>query len=159
MTRSGRGRFKGSYAVLALLIIVGGAILQFNWMKHAKQEDVVSNAFVEKLGEWMLHQKGLAPEKPGEALGIETIACEYCLGTGSVLGEDGAKSLCPICLGVGSHVIRRFDPADRICPLCAGMGRTRLPDSAEYGTCPRCGGRGLVRSQAAAEDAAAGAAK
>ncbi len=135
---------------MALLIIVGGAILQFNWMKHAKQEDVVSNAFVEKLGAWMLHQKGLSPDQPsGGAQVAETIACENCFGTGSVLGEDGAKTLCPICLGVGSHAIRRFDPADRICPLCAGMGRTRLPDSGAYGTCPRCDGRGLVRSPAA----------
>jgi DnaJ-class molecular chaperone len=64
--------------------------------------------------------------------------------------------MCPICLGLGFHMIKRFDASDRICPLCAGMGRVALPDTGVIGTCPRCEGRGLVRSQAAASAAAAG---
>ena len=145
--------------VIALLI-VGGGILQFDWMQRARQAagsgDIVSNPLAEKLGRWMLDKRGLSAAGAGaglEAPGVEKIMCETCLGTGEVPDTDGNPVMCPICQGVGFRMIRRMDPADRLCPLCAGMGRVELPDTGEVTTCPRCNGRGLVRSNSPAAPA------
>lgn len=139
------------YATLVILVAVIAVVLQTSWMDRIKRtggKDVVPPAFAEKLSRWMLKSKGLDPESLAalNAQGVEKIQCETCLGTGNSLSAAGRKDICPICLGVGFHVIRRLDPADRICPACSGMGRTELPDTGQVGTCPRCGGRGLIRT-------------
>jgi hypothetical protein len=148
-----RPKGKRVYGLLVALLVVGGGILQYQWMQRVRQagaDDVVPPAFAEQIGRWMLAGKGLAPDggaiSPNTA-GAEKIICEHCMGSGSALSDLGERSICPICQGVGFHMIRRFDPADRICPFCSGMGRVELPDTGEVGTCPRCDGRGLVRSQ------------
>lgn len=153
-------RARRVYGVVILLLVIGGAILQFKWMQQARDSgatDIVPSAFAEKLQQWMLMKKGL---DPGQAYSggpaAERITCETCLGTGTYLPENGVPTMCPICLGVGFHMIRRLDSADRICPLCAGMGRVQRPDTGEVATCPRCDGRGLVRSHAETGPAPAG---
>lgn len=143
------------------LLVIGGGILQFNWMQRARRaagsEDLISNPVADKIGRWMLEKRGLGPGAASsfgggaEAPGIERIICETCMGTGEAPPAGGAPGICPICQGVGFRMIRRFDAADRLCPLCAGMGRVELPDTGVVDTCPRCAGRGLVRSQPEAE--------
>jgi hypothetical protein len=151
--RPRRPRGKRVYGFLIALLVVGGGVLQYQWMQRVRQQgatEVVPPAFAEQIGRWMLAGKGLAPDGGSlapSADGAEKIICENCMGSGNVLSELGERSICPICQGVGFHMIRRFDPADRICPFCSGMGRVELPDTGEVGTCPRCDGRGLVRSQ------------
>ena len=144
------------YGVLILILVVGGGLLQFHWMQNARKANTVPDAFAEKLARWMMLKKGLTPEEAGLDSGVpgaEKLPCQNCLETGSVLADGGGREICPVCLGVGFHLIRRLDSADRICPNCAGMGRTQKPGTGEYGTCPRCDGRGLVRPPAAAEPA------
>lgn len=142
--------------LIALLVVVG-FILQYQWMKRARQEgaaDIAPNTLAEKISHWMLEQKEPEAESAvREADGTEKIFCEACLGTGTVLSGGDAKEICPICQGVGYHMVRRFDPADRICPACGGMGRLAMPDTGAVETCPRCTGRGLIRSQVPAEAA------
>ena len=142
--------------MLILLLVVGGAYLQFQWMQRAREagaENIMPSPFAEKLQKWMLMKKGLEPGAPGATApgGAEKIVCDTCLGTGTYLPDTCAPSLCPVCLVVGFPMTRRLDPADHLCPLCAGMGRVSA--DGEVGVCPRCGGRGLVRSPA--PDAAA----
>lgn len=152
-------RGKAIYGGLLIAMILGGFALQSRWMKHVQdQKDVsiLSPGLADKVSRWMLEKKGMDPgalrfDEPG----VEKINCETCLGTGKVMGAEGGPVICPICQGVGFHMIRRFDAADRICPNCAGMGRTERLDTGAVGVCPRCDGRGLIHSQAAA-DAAAG---
>ena len=140
-------------AAIGLLVIVG-FFLQLNWMQRAKQNaDIPANSFADKLGQWMLKQKGVAPGGETGAPGVESIECDRCFGTGGVLSPEGQRDICPICLGVGSRVIRRIHPDDYKCPACGGMGRMVLPDTGEVGTCPRCQGRGLIRRTGAAEAA------
>lgn len=133
------------------LLVVAGFFLQLNWMQQARKRSApemgMPGGFADKLGRWMLMKRGVDPAAATGVPGVETIECEYCLGTGHILSPSGQKMICPVCQGVGSRLIRRLDEYDRICPLCAGMGRTELPDTGEIGTCPRCGGRGLIRSQ------------
>lgn len=140
------------------LLVIGGGILQFDWMQRARRaagsEDLISNPVADKIGRWMLEKRGLGPGGGGDVLGglaeapgVERIICETCMGTGEAPAVDGMPGICPVCQGVGFRMIRRFDAADRLCPLCAGMGRVELPDTGVVDTCPRCGGRGLVRSQ------------
>lgn len=150
-------RGKRIYGIVILLLVVGGAYLQFKWMQQARKnsaEAIMQPAFAEKLQQWMLMKKGLAPgDSMAGGSAAEQIPCETCLGTGTFVPDTGVPTMCPICLGVGFHMIRRMDPGDRICPLCAGMGRVQRPDTGEVDTCPRCSGRGLVHSPAAAESA------
>ena len=132
------------------LLVAAGFFLQLNWLQSARErkaaEPAASGTFADKLGEWMLKQKGGASGAavPG-APGVEMVECVRCLGTGSTLSDDGKRAICPICLGVGSRLIRRLDPADYTCPACGGMGRLESADTGEVGTCPRCQGRGLIR--------------
>jgi len=135
--------------VIFLLVLVG-FILQFQWMSRMKETgatDVVSPALADKIKNFMLRKKGLPVDTLStEAQATERIPCDTCMGGGTILTPDGQREICPICLGVGFHVIRRMDPADRLCPLCGGMGRVENPETGRVGTCPRCDGRGLVRS-------------
>lgn len=148
--RAKRSRGKGIYGGVIFLLVLVGFILQFQWMDRMKESgstDVVPQAFAEKLKVWMLRKKGMEPDTLStEAKAAEEIPCRTCMGSGTILTPEGERLICPICLGVGFHMVRRFDPADHLCPLCAGMGRVEWPDTGEVGTCPRCGGRGLVRS-------------
>lgn len=149
---------KGVYVTLMFLLVVAGFILQMHWLQTARERKVSEAApgsFSEKLGRWMLMQKGVADGATGSgAPGVETIECDRCLGTGSTLSDEGKRDLCPICLGVGSRLIRRLDPADYQCPACGGMGRMEWPDTGEVGVCPRCQGRGLIRAAAPADEPA-----
>ena len=143
-------------AVIGLLVILG-FFLQLNWMQRARENtDIPANSFADKLGQWMLQQKGAEPVAGGGtgAPGVESIECDRCFGTGGVLSPDSKREICPICLGVGSRLIRRLDPNDVKCPACGGMGRMVLPDTGEVGTCPRCQGRGLIRRGGGTADAA-----
>ena len=142
------------YGVLILILVVGGGLMQFHWMQTARKANTVPDAFAEKLARWMMLKKGLSPEEVGletGAPGVEKLPCQNCLETGSVLADGGGREICPVCLGVGFHLIRRLDSAERICPNCAGMGRALQPDTGKYGTCPRCDGRGLVRPAGAGD--------
>ena len=141
------------------LVVVAGFFLQLNWMQRIRQRDlseVAPNSMASKLGQWMLRQKGVESDASLRAPGIETIECENCQGTGSILSEEGFQGVCPICQGVGSRLVRRLDSSEYVCPACVGMGRVELPDTGEVGTCPRCGGRGLIRNPAETEDPVAG---
>ena len=143
-------------AVIGLLVILG-FFLQLNWMQRARENtDIPANSFADKLGQWMLQQKGAEPVAGGGsgAPGVESIECDRCFGTGGVLSPDSKREICPICLGVGSRLIRRLDPNDVKCPACGGMGRMVLPDTGEVGTCPRCQGRGLIQRGGGTADAA-----
>ena len=145
--RSGRG----VYGSLILVLVIVGFVLQFQWMQHVREsgaKGIVPNTFAEKLTRWMLQKKGVPLEETDvqQTAGAEKIVCGNCMGTGSILTPGDTKEICPICQGVGFHMVRRFDPADRICPFCGGMGRVFLPDTGLAGTCPRCDGRGLIRS-------------
>jgi hypothetical protein len=147
-----RPKGRGVYGGLIALLVLVAFIVQFKWMQHAKETGAISldsQGLASKLSLWMLQKKGLDAEAGAvDISGAQKIACETCMGTGSVLSGKGEKEICPICLGVGFHMVRRFDPSDRICPFCVGMGRAVMPDTGAVDTCPRCGGRGLVRSQA-----------
>ena len=137
---------------LMALVVVGGFFLQLNWMQRAKREgavDMAPNALADKLGQWMLEKRG-GESRASEASatvapGVETKKCFNCQGMGYIFTADGQREICPICQGVGSHLVRYLDSADELCPGCAGMGRAVLSDTGEVGTCPRCGGRGLIR--------------
>ena len=144
-----RTKGKNVFGVLILLLVLAG-VWQYQWMKRIRQKgakDVVPPVFAEQLSRWMLHKKGLDPEPVSlEVLGAEKIDCGACMGSGRSLAGGGENEICPICQGVGFHMIRRFDSADRICPACGGMGRVEMPDTGAVDTCPRCDGRGLIRN-------------
>lgn len=139
-------RSKSITVALMFVLVIAGFFLQLNWMQRAKRNaEIPENGFADKLGQWMLQQKGGGDAVVAGEPGVETIECDRCLGTGGILSADGKRDICPICLGVGSRLIRRLHPDDYRCPACGGMGRMVLPDTGEVGTCPRCGGRGLIR--------------
>jgi hypothetical protein len=96
----------------------------------------------------LLRQKGISPETPAAAdAAVQTLPCTWCLGVGVRAVPGGGDAVCPVCLGVGSHAIRRFSPAERICPACLGMGRaweSGLEGEGPVIPCPRCDGRGLL---------------
>ena len=148
---------KGAYVALMALVVVAGFFLQLNWMQQARKKTapdlVVPGGFADKLGRWMLMKKGVDPNSMSGAPGVETIECGFCMGTGNLLSDESRETICPICQGVGSRLIRRLDENDRICPFCGGMGRAKLPDTGQFDTCPRCGGRGLVRRPPPADSA------
>ncbi len=144
------------YVALMVVVVVAGFFLQLDWIRRMREQNsanIAPNALADKLGQWMLETKGVEAGGAAAAPGVETIECGNCLGTGSVLSEDGRREMCPICMGVGSRLIRRLDPADKQCPACGGMGRVKWPDTGKVDTCPRCQGRGLIRRPAAAEPA------
>lgn len=149
-------KYRNVYIVLMAGVVIAGFIWQLKWMQDVRREgadNIVPNSFMSQLGNWMLDSRGGGGAGgAGLAPGVETLECNTCLGTGSILSANGERAICAICLGVGSRLIRRQDDLDRICPLCAGMGRTMLPDTDQVGLCPRCDGRGLVRPQAATEE-------
>lgn len=148
---------KGKNVTVALMfvLVIAGFFLQLNWMQRAKQNaEIPPDGFAAKLGQWMLNQKGAGESAATGAPGVENIECDRCFGTGGVLSPEGKREACPICMGVGSRLIRRLDPADYKCPACGGMGRMVLPDSGVVGTCPRCEGRGLIRRGGGTADAA-----
>lgn len=106
------------------------------------------NPIARFLQDRMMEKKGLDGEKEGqtaagEPAGTETIACGYCFGIGQVRA-DGQAVLCPVCLGVGSHAVRRIAGDELICIACDGMGRVVEEGGVAAETCPRCRGRGLV---------------
>jgi len=137
---------KNVYVALMVVLVIAGFFLQLNWMQRAKENaEIPPDGFAAKLGQWMLHQKGAGESAAPGAPGVENIECDRCFGTGGVLSSDSKREICPICLGVGSRLIRRLDPNDVKCPACGGMGRMVLPDSGVVGTCPRCEGRGLIQ--------------
>ena len=144
-----RAKGKRVYGTVILLLVLGGGYLQFQWMDKAHKPDVVPNVLAEKVGRWMMQKRGISPHDEtltSSVAATERVPCETCMGSGKALASGG-KEICPICLGVGFHTIRRFDSTDRICPYCAGMGRAAMPDTGEVGSCPRCQGRGLVQTQ------------
>jgi hypothetical protein len=147
-----RSKGKNVFGGLIAILVVIGFFLQLQWMKAVRQKgaaEIAPNALAEKISLWMLENKEREPTSIVEDTGgAEKIMCEACMGTGTVLSGSGPKEICPICQGVGFHMIRRFDPADRICPACGGMGRLQMPDTGVVDTCPRCAGRGLIRGQA-----------
>ena len=148
---------KGKSVTVALMfvLVVAGFFLQLNWMQRAKQNaEIPPDGFGAKLSQWMLNQRGAGAGVPAGAPGVETIECDRCFGTGGVLSPDSKREICPICVGVGSRLIRRLDPNDVKCPACGGMGRMVLPDTGEVGTCHRCQGRGLIRRGGGTADAA-----
>ncbi len=146
-----RAKGKNVFGGLIALLVVVAFFLQLQWMRHARESDaatIAPNSLAEKISQWMVETK--APEAGAREMdlnGAEKISCEVCMGTGTVLSGKDATEFCPICLGVGYHMIRRLDPADRICPACGGMGRLDMPDTGAVEVCPRCSGRGLIRSQ------------
>jgi hypothetical protein len=152
----------GVYGGLIFVFVTVAFILQFQWMQRVRrsgQTDIVPESFASAIRSWMLRRSGIAPEEYDPSLeqfGIERRDCATCMTSGTVTGPDGQAGICPVCLGVGFRMIRRFDAADDLCPACAGMGRVELPDTGEVGVCPRCTGRGLIRRQGPAAAAADG---
>ena len=139
------------YGLVIAVMVMTAIVLQYRWMSNVRAtgaEGIVPNTLAEKLGQWMLMRRGISLEDPRMAgqPGVEQIQCDTCMASGELFGEDGQKVMCPVCLGVGFRMVRRFEAGDRICPLCAGMGRVEMFDTGEIGTCPRCEGRGLVSS-------------
>ena len=152
LVRTQHSHGKTIYGGVIFLLVLVGFVLQFHWMNSVQEsgmsEEVVPQAFAEKLKIWMLRKKGIEPDTLStEAKSAEQIPCETCMGFGTILTPQGQREICPICLGVGFHMVRRFDPAEKICPACAGMGRVKMTDTGAGATCPRCGGRGLIRTQ------------
>jgi hypothetical protein len=148
-----RGASKNVYGLLIVAMVLVAFVLQYHWMQRVRElgaDGIAPNTFAEKLSRWMLHKRGVSLDDPAVLgqIGTERIPCETCGQTGTLFSEAGAPVPCPICLGVGFRMIRRFDAADYICPACAGMGRVEMPDTGVVDTCPRCGGRGLVQSTA-----------
>ena len=143
---------KGPVVALLALLVVAGFLLQANWMQRAREKPasdlVAPGGFADKLGRWMMMKKGVDPATVSGAPGVETIECGFCMGTGHVLSDESRKTICPVCQGVGSRLIRYLDESDRICPNCVGMGRAEDVETGVVGVCPRCGGRGLVRRPA-----------
>jgi len=151
ISRTRRSRGKTVYSGVIFLLVVVGFFMQFHWMNQVREsgntDSVVSGEFASRLRDWMLRKKGLPSDTLStEAQSAEKIPCETCMGSGTFLSPDGEREICPICLGVGFHMIRRFDPEERLCPFCSGMGRAFSLDTGEAETCPRCKGRGLILS-------------
>ena len=150
---------KGAYVALMALLVVAGFILQANWMQRAREKPasdlVTPGGFADKLGRWMMMKKGVDPRAISGAPGVETVECSFCMGTGNVLSDQSRKTMCPVCQGVGSRLIRYLDESDRICPNCVGMGRAEDVETGVVDVCPRCGGRGLVRRPAPSDSAPA----
>lgn len=146
------------YGIVIVLLIIGGAFLQFHWMQSAREAarsgEIISNPVAEWIGRWMLEKRGLGAGPGGMPIapGVERVDCPACLGTGKTPAVGGAPGICAICQGVGFRMIRRFEAAEKLCPLCAGMGRVERPDTGQLDTCPRCGGRGLVQTGISAAD-------
>jgi len=140
-----------------LFIVLLGFVLQFQWMNHMKETgdtDVVTPAFAEKIKQVMLRKKGLPPDALSTgAKPAEQVPCEHCMEGGTIITPEGERAICPICFGVGYHMVRRFDPAEKYCPACGGMGRVKSPDTGLVETCVRCNGRGLVLTQTTADPA------
>jgi len=86
----------------------------------------------------------------------QRVICEHCDGRGVYRPPSAPKAvaLCPVCFGLGSHLVRRLDDNDELCPACGGMGRVADASGEMADTCERCGGRGLVLDA----DASAGSA-
>ncbi|MFH0880687.1 MAG: hypothetical protein V2A34_13310 [Lentisphaerota bacterium] len=81
-------------------------------------------------------------------LQIRRIPCDYCGEVGTVRDPnhpDRPTMICPVCYGIGSHTIRKFDKHDTLCPLCGGAGRVGDAPSGYAQECPRCDGRGVIR--------------
>ena len=141
-------------------MIVAGFAAQLLWMgKHTGGRDadkMVSpdNPIARFLQNTMMEKKGLdGTDGEGEAsrAGTETIACAYCFGIGQVRA-DGQVVLCPVCLGVGSHAVRRITGDELLCIACDGMGRVAQDGAIEAETCPRCRGRGLIERNKPADE-------
>jgi DnaJ-class molecular chaperone len=79
---------------------------------------------------------------------VDRIECDYCGGTGVIEKQDQIREfeMCPICFGVGGHLVRYMDKQDKLCPACGGMGRLYDYDTGQARTCERCRGRGLIRT-------------
>lgn len=119
---------KNRSGIYALIVILLGAVLvifQGVWVSRNKA----------------LFQRGVVLE-----LVTEKIDCDYCGGLGMI--RDPAYPtqmyLCPLCFGVGSHVVRRITDRDTLCPVCGGLGRVLDEPTGYAQTCPRCDGRGLI---------------
>lgn len=113
---SGRNRFVAPVAFLVLLILIGQAF-------------------------WLTENRALF-----SPFAIDRIPCDKCARRGTV--RDAADSrivtMCPVCFGIGSHMIRWFDDLDVVCAPCGGMGR--VDEEGVWRTCRRCDGRGLHRA-------------
>lgn len=81
---------------------------------------------------------------------VQKVQCDHCGGTGLLKGSNGVQVvLCPVCFGVGSHLVRKTGTADVLCPACGGMGRLIDARTGEARFCKRCGGRGLITTEPA----------
>lgn len=78
-----------------------------------------------------------------------SIECDHCGGLGFIPDQQdpSKRHICPLCYGMGGHLIRKFDKKDKLCPLCGGMGRVLDEETGEAEWCPRCGGRGVIRER------------
>ena len=96
-----------------------------------------------KQSEWMEQNR----PRFRRLISIKRVGCDYCAETGIIDDETEAAGfrLCPICFGVGVHMIRKLDDHDKLCPACGGMGRLYDFDTEQPRTCGRCDGRGLIR--------------
>jgi len=76
----------------------------------------------------------------------QKVICEHCDGRGTLRDTDNPSKLelCPLCFGLGSHLVRKVDGHDELCPRCGGMGRLVDEDTGVGRSCPRCEGRGLI---------------
>ncbi len=116
-TRSGgRNRYVAPVALLVLLILVGQAF-------------------------WLSGNRELfAP------FTTTRIPCDHCAHRGTLRDahDQRVMRMCPVCFGVGSKTLRRFDDQDVVCAACGGMGR--IEEEEIWRTCRRCDGRGLHRA-------------
>jgi DnaJ-class molecular chaperone len=85
-------------------------------------------------------------EKERFKIYAKQVQCEHCESRGVVESpENPAKlELCPICFGLGSHLVRPLDEHDVLCPACGGLGRLYDADSGLARDCRRCLGRGMI---------------
>ena len=103
--------------------------------------------FVYMQGMWLSRNRSIFA-KSYIAVQNRRIPCDYCGELGTVRNPQRHEKMdvCPVCFGVGYHVIRKFDKHDTLCPLCGGAGRVVDESSGYAQTCPRCDGRGVIRN-------------
>lgn len=150
-----KGRGCGTSIGILIAVAIAAFFLQYRWMQGVREknkDDLISegNPFAQKVQEMMLKQKGLLlpPEEapssiPSGSSLVKHISCHVCLETGRLMTADGMMMTCPVCKGVGYHVVRYFTGEERLCPACSGMGRAPQEDGT-YAPCSRCDGRGLL---------------
>ena len=117
----------GLYAIILILLLPVVMLMQGKWISK-NQNLLKKGLFLQML--------------------IQKVECEHCGGVGLIPDKnrpDGSTVICPVCFGVGSHAVRKFDKRDVLCPLCGGSGRVIDERAGIVQDCPRCEGRGLIR--------------